>query len=236
MQPHIRLENDSRYARVLTCGAPERAAKIAEKLTDVKKLSQNREYHSYLGKFDGQDILVISHGVGASGATIAFQELINVGAKTIIRLGTAGGLYDKTKVGDWVVATAAVRQDSVSSLMIPLGFPAVADLEVTTRLRDEAKKTGHSFQTGIIVSSDVFYPGLLDTQLELYSKAGVVAVEMECSALFVTGSLKGIKTGSILVLDGNPLKWKEGNYDPHGKAMSDAVDQAIVVALKALAG
>lgn len=235
MQPHIRLENDSRFTRVLTCGAPERAAKIAEKLTDMKKLSQNREYHSYLGKYEGKEILVISHGVGSAGAAICFQELIKVGAKNIIRLGTAGGLYDDTKVGDWVIATSAVRQDGVSSLMIPLGYPAVADLEITQKLQESAKKSGHAYKTGIIVSSDIFYPGHLDTQLELFSKAGALAVEMECSTLFVVGSLNQIKTGAIVVLDGNPLKWKEGNYDPHGQSMAESVDQAIKVALSALA-
>ncbi|MCM0604578.1 MAG: nucleoside phosphorylase [Xanthomonadaceae bacterium] len=235
MQPHIRLDQDSRYSRVLSCGSPERAEKIAGKLTGSKKIAQNREYHSFLGQYEGKDILVTSHGVGSAGAAICFQELIKVGARTIIRLGTAGGLYDETQVGDWVIATSAVRQDGVSSLMIPLGYPAIADSEITLKLTENAKKTGHQYKAGIIVSSDIFYPGLLDTQLALYAKAGVHAVEMECSTLFVIGSLSGIKTGGIVVLDGNPLKWSDGKYDPHGQVMADSIDQAIKVALSTLA-
>jgi uridine phosphorylase len=105
MHAHIHLSQDPRHARVLTCGAPERAARIAEFLQDAKPLAKNREYHSYLGKYEGQDILVISHGVGSAGAGICFQEVINAGAKAIVRLGTAGGLQDFTQIGDLVVAT-----------------------------------------------------------------------------------------------------------------------------------
>lgn len=234
MQPHIRLEKDSRFARVLACGAPERAARIAEKLSNAQKLSENREYHSYLGQYQKQDILVVSHGVGAAGAMICFQELVNVGAKAILRLGTAGGLYDDTQVGDMVVATAAVRQDGVTSLMVPVAYPAVASPAMTLALSQNASKSGGNYKQGIVVTSDIFYPGLLDTQLELYSKAGAVAVEMELSALFVLGSLKGIQTGGLVVLDGNPLKWKEGKYDPHGDAMKRGVSRAIDVALQSI--
>jgi uridine phosphorylase len=89
-------------------------------------------------------------------------------------------------------------------------------------------------RAGTIVTADLFYPGLVDGELELYSRAGCVAVEMECSALFVVGSLKKVQTAAIVALDGNPLKWKEGHYAPGSDAMAKAVDRAISVALAAV--
>ena len=233
--PHIHLAFDPRFERAVVCGAPERAEMIASKLTDSKKLAQNREYSSFLGKRGDQWILVTSHGVGSAGAAICFNELIAVGVKTIIRLGTAGGLQDDSQIGDVAVATAAIREDGVSKLMIPQGFPAVADPRLALQLMEGSRKAGLRTQAGIVLSSDIFYPSLLPTSLELYQKAGAVAVEMECSTLFVIASLKRIRAGAMLALDGNPLKWKEGQYDPKSTKLKDSIAQAADVVLDVLA-
>jgi uridine phosphorylase len=101
MVKHIGLSKEgSDYRKVLVCGSPERALFLSTKLEGAKALAKNREYHSYSGHFQGQNILVMSHGVGSAGAAICFQELVDVGAEVILRLGTAGGLYEETKAGD----------------------------------------------------------------------------------------------------------------------------------------
>lgn len=234
MKPHIHLQKDERFRRAIVCGPPERAAVIAEYLDGAALLAKNREYHSYIGKFQGQDVVVISHGVGAPGATICFQELIDVGVTSIVRVGTAGGLQDSSDFGDVVVATGAIRKDGVSSTMVPLGFPAVPDLALTAQIQKEFVSASVPHKTGIVLTSDLFYPGLLDPEWALYQKAGAIAVEMECSALFVTGSLRGIKTASALVLDGNPLKWKDGKYAPKSPRIEEAFKRVIPACLKAI--
>lgn len=241
-EPHIDLSPDVRYERVLTCGAPERAEWIAKEfLQDARPVARKREYHSYLGRYDGKDVLVISHGVGAPGAMICFQELVHVGAKTIIRVGTAGGLYDGTKVGDLVVATSAIRRDGVSALMVPADFPAIADEKTTALLFERLSKRvqngqrGQNVKRGKVVTSDLFYPGILEGHLQEDADAGAIAVEMECSGLFVLGALKKIRTAAVLALDGNPLKWNEGAYDPRSDAMKIALGHAIHATLSTLA-
>lgn len=234
MKPHIRLQQDNRFARVITCGPPERAALIAEHLERVTALSKNREYHSYLGTFERKDVLVTSHGVGAPGATICWQELIDVGARVIVRLGTAGGLQDTSQISDVAVATGAIRKDGVSQLMVPLGYPAVPDPSLTARIQNELVSSSIAFTPGIVLTSDLFYPALLDPEWALYQKAGAVAVEMECASLFVTGLLRKVKTASVLALDGNPLKWKEGNYEPEAPRLAQARKSLIRPCLKAL--
>lgn len=234
MKPHIKLAPSDTYTRALVCGSPERAEFISGFLKSPKNLAKNREYHSYLGQFEGQDILVMSHGVGSAGAAIGFQELMDVGAKAIIRIGTAGGLYDDVQIGDIVVPTAAVRRDGVSRLMIPTDFPAVPDFELTHLLRKGMEATSARFKSGVIMTSDLFYPGLIDDDLKLFQKAGAVAVEMECSTLFVIGHLRGVRTGALLVLDGNPLKWEEGHYDPNPNRLMASMETCVQTALKAL--
>jgi uridine phosphorylase len=234
MKPHIRLSSDPRFKRAVVCGAPERAALIASQLEGAKELSKNREYHSYIGKHKGVEVMAVSHGVGSAGATICFQELMDVGVESIIRVGTAGGLQDDSQIGDVALATAAVRQEGVTPLMVPMGFPAVADPALTASLARALKEKGRKFHQGVIVTSDLFYPGLLENDLKLYQKAGAVAVEMECSALFVSAWLRKVKAAGVLALDGNPLKWSEGNYNPQAGSLDQALRAAIAAALDAI--
>jgi uridine phosphorylase len=232
--PHIHLSKNKNYGRVLVCGAPERAARIAAKLDDSRVLAQNREYHSYLGRRNGRPILVCSHGVGSAGAAICFQELINVGAQAILRLGTAGALQDHMEIGTTVIATGAARKDGVSALMVPLPFPAIPDSGFTLALQRKYETKKKQVVNGIVVSSDLFYPALLGSDLEIYRDAGAVAAEMECSTLFICGSLRKVKTASILITDGNPLKWKKGNYNPGSDILKRAMDLGIDVGLDVL--
>lgn len=235
LQPHIKLKYGDISPYVLVCGDPARAEQISKLMLESKELAYNREYRTFIGYYEGQKITVTSHGVGSAGAAICFEELIKIGAKVIIRVGTCGSLTDDLSQGDHIIATAAVREDGVSSLIIPLGYPAVADLDIVMALENASKEEKTNYKKGIILASDLFYPGLLPTSLELYSKANVKGVEMECSTLFVIASLKGVKAGAITTVDGNPLKWHEGNYDPHGEKVAKGKEKMLKIALKAIA-
>lgn len=230
---HIRIPPGECPRRVITCGAPERAALIARELEGSAPLAQNREYHSYTGRHRGEPLLVISHGIGAPGAAICWNELIDAGAQVILRVGTAGGLYPEAGIGDLVVPTAAIRRDGLSHRMVPPEYPAVPDFALTTRLLAALAEAGTPARSGIIVSTDLFYPGPLESELAFHARTNAVAVEMECSALFVIGSLRRIATAAVLVLDGNPLT---GLYDPTDGRMITATRTALAAALDAVTG
>lgn len=234
MQPHVKLSEGQIAPYVLVCGDPARAEQIARLCQEPKELAYNREYRTFSGIYNGEKIAVTSHGVGSAGAAICFEELIKIGARVIMRVGTCGSLCDDLGQGDQIVASAAVREDGVSSLLIPLGYPAVADLQVVQALETACQSAKAPYKRGIILASDCFYPGLLPTSLELYSKANVPGVEMECATLFVIASLRGIKAGGIATVDGNPLKWKDGNYDPHGEKVAKGKERMLKIALEAM--
>lgn len=235
MQPHVKLAPGQIPPYVLVCGDPARAEQIARLMQEPKELAYNREYRTFVGTYKGERLAVTSHGVGSAGAAICFEELIKVGARVLVRVGTCGSLTDKLGQGDHIVASAAVREDGVSSLLIPLGYPAVADLQVIQALEKACQDMQAPYQRGIILASDVFYPGLLPTSLELYSKANVPGVEMECATLFVIASLRGVKAGAIATIDGNPLKWQEGDYDPHGEKVAQGKARMLKIGLTAMA-
>lgn len=235
MTPHLKLEEGQISPYVLVCGDPARAESIAKLCDSHEELAYNREYRTFLGTYKNRKITITSHGVGSAGASICFEELIKIGAKVIVRVGTCGSLQDGLSQGDHIIATGAVREDGVTPLLVPLGYPAIADAEVCLAIEKVCKEMPAPYRCGIMLTSDVFYPAVLPTSLELYSKAGVPGVEMECSALFVIASLRGIRAGAIATVDGNPLKWDEGNYDPHGEKVTLGKKRMLKIGLEAMA-
>ncbi len=235
MTPHLKLKAGQISPYVLVCGDPARAEKIAKLCESCEELAYNREYRTFAGVYKGERITITSHGVGSAGASICFEELIKIGAKVIVRVGTCGSLQDYLGQGDHIIATGAVREDGVTPLLVPLGYPAIADVEVSQAIEEVCKEIQAPYRRGIMVTSDLFYPGVLPSSLELYSKAGVPGVEMEVSALYVIASLRGIRAGAIATVDGNPLKWDEGNYDPHGEKVTRGKERMLLIGLEAMA-
>lgn len=221
--------------RVLTCGDPARAKKISEKLQGVRCLAKNREYHTYSGSYRGVPVTVTSHGVGEGGAVIGFESLCRAGAKVIIRVGTCGGMQKEITPGSLVIAKAACREDGVTEKMLPLSYPAVSDMDVVRALEESTRNLHLHAHSGIILTQALFYPGLLESRVRLYQKAGVAAMENEVAGLLVVAGLHGIKAGAILAADAPAfeLVGVEG-YQPDEKTVALAVEQEIEIALDAL--
>ncbi|ANQ08511.1 nucleoside phosphorylase [Plasmodium coatneyi] len=215
MQRHIKLTPSQTTPVVLVVGDPGRVDKVKMLCDSYVDLAYNREYKSVECTYKGQKFLCVSHGVGSAGCAICFEELMNNGAKVIIRAGSCGSLQPGLmKRGDICICNAAVREDRVSHLMIYSDFPAVADFEVYDTLNKVAQELKVPVFNGISLSSDMYYPHkIIPTRLEDYSKANVAVVEMEVATLMVMGTLRKVKTGGIFIVDGCPLKWDEGDFD-----------------------
>ena len=225
---------------VLVCGDPARASHIAELLDDAALLSEWREYRAYSGTYQGIPVTVCSHGIGAPGAAIAFEELIAAGGRCLIRVGTCGGLQPDIGDGDVVIATAAVQSNGYAREAFPAGYPAVADLDVSLALRTAAQASQQAIRLGLVLSRDVFYAGISTPHTPDYrtlSQANVLAVEMECAALFLVGSLRRVQTGAILAVDGNVLRGSGetmDSYQPHRAVVAQAIAAASRLSLAAI--
>jgi uridine phosphorylase len=236
MLPNLKIDPEHLPKRVIVCGDPKRAAKIASLLENPQQLAENREYHSYAGSWKGAELAVVSHGVGSPGAAVCFEELAKGGVKTIIRVGTAGSYQQEVPPGSLVISTAAVRADGLTSQLVPAGFPAVADRHVVAALVEAAKKSeaGLPIREGITLTLDVFYNGVLEFPHHLYKKAGVLAVEMENSALFVIAGLRGLQAGAILAIDGYADADLLAEYNPHTDSTTKAIEAEALIALDAI--
>ena len=201
MPIHVRAEPGQYAEAVLLPGDPLRAKYIAETyLDDVEQRNAERGLLGYTGTYKGKPVSVQGTGMGCPGATIVFEELVQLGCKKLIRVGTCGGLQPHHALGDLIVALTAVPADSTAMHLVgnephcPTASWSIIHGAVHT-----AKEMGQELHVGPIVSSDLFYnPD--DGQYERWSKRGVLAVEMEASALFTVGALRGVESGCLLTV------------------------------------
>jgi uridine phosphorylase len=199
---HIRCRQGDIAPYVITPGDPARVKRIAEKMDSAKFIAENREYTVYTGSYQGAPVTVCSHGIGGPAASIAFEELIKLGAKVFIRVGSAGGRQKDIAIGTPAVLTASVRGEGTSKAYLPVEFPAAADLDVTNALIKALKDRGEPFRAGIGYCRDAYYEQDQDYN-RLLTEAGVVAAEQEAAVLFIVGSKRGVKTGAIVSTDSN---------------------------------
>ena len=223
-QFHIHcVEGDvGRY--VILPGDPGRCASIAALFDDARHVSQNREFNIYTGYLLGEKVSVCSTGIGGPSASIAMEELHNIGADTFIRAGTCGGIHTKVRSGDIVVATGAVRYEHTSVEYAPIEYPAVANLDITIALRDAALAMGKTTHVGVVQCKDAFYgqhdPHKMPVSYELLNKweawkrMGCLASEMESAAMFIVAAKLRARAGTCLMVAANQEREKLGLYNP----------------------
>ena len=236
--PILKTDASNIPDRVLVVGDPNRIDVVAESLEDVEEVAHNREYRTVKGKFAGEEIGVVSHGVGSAGAGACFEELCQAGASRIVRSGSAGGMQKGIGAGDIVIAKGAVREDGLSPKLVPLSYPALVSPEVMLAMRAAATEMNVNCHEGIILTSDMFYPhDVLGSDLPLWQRAGVTAVEMEIATLLVVCALHGVEAGAVAAIDGNPLAQDDGSmetYNPNQDSVKAAVANSLQIALRAL--
>ncbi len=240
IQPHIMCGVGDVARYVLLPGDPGRVERIASFLDDARKVSDHRGFLTYTGRAGGVGISASSTGIGCPSAAIVVEELMRIGADTLIRVGTTGSLQPGIDSGDIVIATAAVRADGTSRTYVPIEYPAVASLEVTSALMRAAEEAGRDYHLGIVMSSDAFYGGN-EEALRRFGEAGVLSIEMESSVLFTLAGLRGRRAGTILAVDGNIAKGTgKGEFEPGERSgelderVQRAVDDEIRIAIRAV--
>ena len=231
----------ARYA--ILPGDPGRVDKIAAFLENPRFLCQNREYTTWLGELEGEKVLVMSTGMGGPSTAIGVEELYQTGVRTLIRIGTCGGMATPVMGGDLVVANAAIRMEGTSKEYVPVEFPAVSNIEVTNALVAAGKSLGIPTHCGVVQCKDSFYgqhsPARMPVSYELeqkweaWKRLGVLASEMESAALFTVAASRRVRCGSVFHVIWNQEREKAG-LDQKESHDTEAAITAGVEALKIL--
>jgi DeoD family purine-nucleoside phosphorylase len=229
---HIRA-NEGDYAEAcLLPGDPLRAKYIAETFLDgAEQKNAERGMLGYTGTYEGRLVSVQATGMGCPSAAIVIEELVQLGVKRLLRIGTCGGLQPDLRLGDLIVAISAIAADSTAQHLVGEPHAPTADWELVHAAVHAAKELGRPVRVGPIVSSDLFYnPD--GGQYRRWSDRGILAVEMEAAVLFTLGALRRVQAGCLLtvsdvVVEGEFVRISDDE-------MRAAVDQMTDLALRAV--
>ena len=243
-QIHLRAEPGDYAPTVLLPGDPNRATEIARRLDGgieaCRQVNAHRALHGYTGTYHGQTVSVQTTGMGAPSAAIVVEELLRLGVKRLIRVGTCGAIGRGIRTGDLVIASSATPMDGTTQTYLH-GEPyaPTADHGIVRLLVDEAAGRGIRHHVGPVATVDVFYNPDSDYASKWRSR-GILAFEMESSVLFDLAARarargEDVSAGTLLTVsdvltdDAGP----EDTYLPLS-ALEQAVDAMVETALTAL--
>lgn len=201
---------------VILSGEPERSHYIAQNyLENAKLLSQYRGLNSYLGKLpNGKPILVATSGMGAPSLSIVVNELVQVGIRQFIRIGTSGSIQPFISVGDLVISQGSLCRQGAALDIAPPEYPAVADPFLTVALVEAARQLNFSYHLGITASVDSFYEGQERVESSAnphlqswlrgitadYRHLRILNYEMEVGTLFKMAGVYGFQAACICAI------------------------------------
>jgi DeoD family purine-nucleoside phosphorylase len=179
--------------RVLLPGDPQRALAVAQEVLDSPRMfNHHRGLWGYSGlAADGELLSVQATGMGGPSAAIVVQELIMLGSRSFIRIGTCGALDPSLEIGQLVTAERALSDDGASAALGVDGWVA-PDPDLTKALRE----AGGGPAVGC-VSTDLFYDRRPDVPAG-WREQGAAVVEMEAAALFRLAELHGLAAACVL--------------------------------------
>ncbi len=225
---HIHAGPDDLAPYVLLPGDPGRARRIAERyLEEARLYNDHRGLLGYTGRYQGMPVSVQTTGMGTPSAAIVVEELIRLGAKRLVRIGTAGALSPKVRPGELVVASSAIPADGTTRQYLK-GRP-FAPAPSFPLLKALVESAGEGVHVGPILTEDAFYATTPEEARE-WASYGALAVEMESAAIFLLAGMRGVEAASILAVSNNV-------GDPElvpEEVLTRAVDRMIEVALSAL--
>jgi uridine phosphorylase len=211
--------------RVLLPGDPGRALALAQGLLEEPRMfNHHRGLWGYTGAApDGEPCTIQATGMGGPSAAIVLAELVALGARRAIRVGTCGALAAELELGGLVVAREAICADGASRAL-GAGPRVGADEQLTRALLRHARGAA----SGAVESVDLFYDGGRSRY-----DPDALAVEMEAAALFAVGAAEGIAVGCVLaVTDTFDAAGARTRIDDHGLlAAAERMGAAALAAL-----
>ena len=230
--PHIAAKKDDFAQTVLMPGDPLRAKFIAENFLDNPVLVNNlRGVQGYTGYYKNKRVSVMASGMGQPSIGIYSYELFNFyGVENIIRVGSCGCFDKDLHARDLILAMGACTNGNYAAqFALPGTFCPIADFGLLKKAAFECEKNGLNYKVGNVLSSDMFYDDA-DSGM-LWTKMGVLGVEMEAAALYMNAARAGKKALAVLSVS-DSFVYKEENLsgDEREKSFTDMIKIALEIA------
>lgn len=225
----------------LLSGDPGRARQIAmDHFEGMSCLSENRGLNSYLGQLNGRPVISATSGMGAPSLSIIVNELVQLGVRTIIRVGTSGSIQPHVKVGSVVISSGSLCLQGAAHDIAPPEYPALADPFLTVALAQAAQTMGVESHVGITASVDTFYEGQGRTgsanphllrrhqgMVDEYARLNVLNFEMEAGTLFKMGGVYGFNAGCVCAIIAQRTDSEDVVLAKKDLAISNAIGVAV---------
>jgi len=230
--PHISAQPGAFAEAILLPGDPLRAKFIAEHfLEDAREVNAVRNMLGYTGSYRGMPISVMGTGMGIPSASIYATELIkDYGVKRLVRVGSCGGLGKDVKLRDVVLAAGACTDSQVNRARYDgQDFAAIADFALLRSAAEAAEAAGVDVRVGNVHSAELFYDPR-PTQLDMFARMGVLAIEMEAAGLYGVAAEYGARALGIMTVSDLVPSGEQTSADERERTFDDMV----TVALEAL--
>lgn len=229
MSTHIEAQKGQIAETVLLPGDPMRAKWIAETFLD-NSLCYNdvRGMLGYTGTYKGKRVSVQGSGMGIPSAMIYYHELINdYGVKNLIRVGTAGSYQKDLKIRDIVLAMSASTTSGINnSRFINADYSPTANFDLFMKAALYAKEKGIPIKAGNVLSSDEFYEDDPDAY-KLWSRFGVLCVEMEAAGLYTIAAKYNVKALTILTISDSLVTGEQSTSEERETTFGEMAEIAL---------
>ncbi|WP_109467760.1 purine-nucleoside phosphorylase [Albibacillus kandeliae] len=232
MTVHIGAKPGDIAETVLLPGDPYRARWAAETfLTDVRLVNEVRGMLGFTGTWKGNRVTIQGSGMGMPSLSIYVNELIrDYDAKTLIRIGSCGGMQDAVKVRDVILAMTATTMSTPSlGIFRELNFAPSADWSLLRAAAAAAEARGTPTHVGGIYSSDTFYDERPDLNTEM-TRHGILGVEMEAAELYILAARYRRRALAVLTVSDHLLTGEALPSDQRETSFGDMVEIALEAA------
>ena len=226
--PHIGAHKGEIAETVIMAGDPLRVKFMAEHyLENPVQFNNVRSMLGFTGTYKGRPVSVMGHGMGIPSIAIYTYELYNFyGVKTIIRIGSAGAYQKDLHIGDLVIAMGACTDSNYGSQYgLPGTFCPIADYDLLVKAVETCKTLGYPYKVGNVLSSDIFYHE--NAQADKWAQMGVLAVEMEASALYMNAARSGNKALALFTISDHIVTGEATSSEQRQNTFTHMMDVAL---------
>jgi purine-nucleoside phosphorylase len=230
--PHNEAAKGDYAETVLLPGDPQRAEWMAETfLDDARCVNRWRSEPGFTGTFRGIPVSIQSTGMGVPSLHIYVHELLDAyRARTLIRVGTCGGLAEKVKLRSLVISQAASGDSSINrQLFAPFEYAACADFALLSLAAERAAALRLDHFVGRTASSDFFYHPDALKRFDRLRQYGVIAVDMETSAFYTLAARFSARALSICTVVDNMISVEEIDPSERHEVFRPMVELALDV-------
>ncbi|RFB18751.1 purine-nucleoside phosphorylase [Bacillus sp. HNG] len=233
MSTHIGAKQGDIAETILLPGDPLRAKYIAENfLENVTCYNEVRGMLGFTGTYKGKRVSVQGTGMGVPSISIYIHELMNeYGVQNLIRVGTCGAIQKDVKVRDVILAMTSSTNSQMNRINFgTVDYAPTASFDLLKKAYDVGTEKGLNLKVGNVFTSDVFYNE--NAELEKWAQYGILAIEMETTALYTLAAKFGRNALSVLTVSDHILTGEETTAEERQTTFNDMIEVALEAALK----